>query len=407
MTLDIRYWLYLLAFIDLFGASCVVPVFGAHLRSLGFSHSLVGLMSSIYAAIQLFSGPIIGSWSDMYGRKTVLYITLFVCSLAYVFLSAASTFALVLSLRIILGLMKHTQTICKALVADVIPIDKQPDIQGKLSAFAALGFMFGPVLGGHIVAEFSDGFRYICYMTGSLFFLNSLVVFLSFPDIKLSENVRVKSNSNSTSMKSNIYRIFADLLNVDWKSYWDVFLLKFILGVSLSLFFSNYYVYVEETFQISPKLIGYTISFQGLVSAASGLMIDAFDRLYSEKSSNFLKIYHSFIILSLSFLAVYLSSNLYIFVLCLLPLSSSSTLIRTLSTELLLARSNANHRGSLMGASNSISSSARMVAPLLTGLIQDLFSSSSILIFAFFLSFSGTVVATVLNSNTVKKEKTV
>lgn len=403
----IHYWLYLLAFIDLFGASCVVPVFGAHLRSLGFSHSFIGLMSSVYAAVQLFSGPVIGSWSDLYGRKMVLCVTLFICSLAYLLLSFANSFMLFLSLRIVLGLMKHTQTICKAVIADVIPLDKQPHIQGKLSAVAALGFMFGPVIGGHIMAELGDnGFKYICCMTSILFCSNSLIVFVYFPVIKISNDST--KNTTSSLLKADLLRLFMDLLNIEWRRFWDSFLLKFILGICVSSFFSNYYVFVEERFSISPKYIGYTISFQGLVSAASGLLIGIFNRFYDKTCSYYLKIYHCFFLLSIAFLGVYLSFNIFAFILFLLPLSCSATLIRALSTELLLMRSSANHRGSLMGASNSISSSARMVAPLLTGFFQDFFTSSSILIFAFLLSLFGALISTRLNSNSLKeKTKTI
>ncbi|XP_075231963.1 major facilitator superfamily domain-containing protein 9-like [Lycorma delicatula] len=405
MKNDIRMWLYLSSFIDLFGASCIVPILGAHLRTLGFSHSLIGAISSAYAGTQLLSGPIVGSWSDSYGRKTVLYFTLFVCALSYCLLGVATSIMMVLFIRVILGLMKHTQTICKTLVADVIPLDKQPEIHGTLNAVAACGFMFGPVIGGHI-SEFDNGFLLICFMTGSLFLLNSVIVFFAFPD-SILENKSDKIQ-NSPSLTSSIFFVIHDLLDVNWSSFWDIFLLKFIAGISISVFFSNYYVFIEDTFNISPKYIGYTISFQGLVSAASGMQIELFNKLYPKYLSNsldFSKLNHLFIILSLSFISMYLSFNIYVFVLCLLPFSVSNSFIRTISTELLLKRSSTQHRGSLMGTSNSISSLARMLAPLLTGLIQDFSTSSSIMILGFILSLSGSFISAALKISYKRKEK--
>ncbi|XP_075231964.1 LDLR chaperone boca isoform X1 [Lycorma delicatula] len=208
MKKDIRRWLYLLCFIDLFGASCIIPILGAHLRTLGFSHSLVGAISSAYAGTQLLSGPIVGSWSDSYGRKAVLCFTLLICALSYCLLGVATSFMLVLFIRVILGLMKHTQTICKALVADVI-LDKQPEIHGTLNAVAACGFMFGPVIGGHI-SEFDNGFLLICFMTGSLFLLNTVIVFFAFPNSVL-ENKSDKIQ-NSPSLTSSIFFVIHDLI---------------------------------------------------------------------------------------------------------------------------------------------------------------------------------------------------
>ncbi|KAJ8870628.1 hypothetical protein PR048_029651 [Dryococelus australis] len=60
---------------DLFAVSLVMPLMSTHLRSLGASHFLIGLLGSTYSCLQLFSGPVVGSWSDIRGRRAVLLFT--------------------------------------------------------------------------------------------------------------------------------------------------------------------------------------------------------------------------------------------------------------------------------------------------------------------------------------------
>lgn len=69
------------------------------------------------------------------------------------------------------GFIKHTQTICKALIADSLPIEQQAAAYGQSSGYGMLGFVIGPILGGHI-SEMNNGFFYVCCFTSFLFVIN-------------------------------------------------------------------------------------------------------------------------------------------------------------------------------------------------------------------------------------------
>lgn len=49
----------------------------------------------------------------------------------------------------------------------------QPEIYGKMAAITGMGITIGPVLGGHIVDDYSNGFMIIGIVVGVCFFINA------------------------------------------------------------------------------------------------------------------------------------------------------------------------------------------------------------------------------------------
>ena len=69
------------------------------------------------------------------------------------------------------GIFKHTQSICKAIIADTLPRERQVSAYGHTAGLGMLGFVVGPTIGGHII-EYPNGFLLVCYLTSVLFLIN-------------------------------------------------------------------------------------------------------------------------------------------------------------------------------------------------------------------------------------------
>lgn len=360
-------WLYIIAFLDFIGASLIVPVFGSHLRSLGLSHFQISLLMSAYSAVQLLSGPIIGNLSDRYGRRLIIFTSLFICAMCYFTLSIISHFFILFIIRIALGTFKHTQNLCKALVADCMPHDQHPLAYGKLNSATSCGFIIGPVIGGHVV-EWKDGFQVVAILTSIVFVINSLIAYYYIPETTVSK--RNESNSNN---QLKLKLIFKDLSSIDWKIFWDIFLLKFLFTIAMFVFYSNYSLLLEEKFNLSHKYVGYTISFKGVIAVTMGLLVGQLKQLYSQNTSHQKLIFHAFIGLTVSFLLLVVVPNFIVYIVFIIPLTLCSSLLRIVTTEELFERTTPEYRGSLIGASNSVASLARLLSPLIAGLTLDKF----------------------------------
>ncbi|CAH0559623.1 unnamed protein product [Brassicogethes aeneus] len=366
--------LHLVSFLDLLAVGLTYPLFSTHLKDLGASKFTIGILSSTYAGIQVLAGPIIGSWSDVRDRKSVLQITVILCAILYGLLGIPKSIIGIFLIRFCLGMCKHTQTLTKAIITDVITPKERSAAFGKSTAWGNLGFIIGPLIGGYL-SEYPNGFMYVCLITSGLFILN-LGITVNLPEEPTKKH---KYDSLLTGIKTEFKKSLRELIEVDWKAHWVSFLLRFLFGLCSSAYFSNQVLYLKEKHGLSQKHIGYTISIYSSIGMIVALYLEKINSFYKNDRTGYQQLFHFFAIFALSFYFIYVSPNLFTYMLCLIPLAISSIVIRVISMDLLMKESNGVKRGSLSGASNSIMSIARFVSPLFSGIMVDFFGQSVIL----------------------------
>lgn len=67
--------LLLITFIGTLGYSIVLPFLVFLVIDLGGNAIVYGILSATYPAFQLIGAPILGGWSDIYGRKKILLLS--------------------------------------------------------------------------------------------------------------------------------------------------------------------------------------------------------------------------------------------------------------------------------------------------------------------------------------------
>jgi len=100
--------------------------------------------------------------------------------------------------------------------------------------------------------------------------------------------------------------------------------------------------------------------------------------------------------LSLSFVFLSLAPNLTFFLICLIPLSASSSLLRIVTSEVTLQRTESDQRGSLIGSGQSMPSVARLIAPFCSGLAYDVFGSYGISVLRTAVTAAAVALCTIL-----------
>lgn len=398
-------WTYVISFLDFFGISIFIPLLSGHLKSLGASHFFIGVLSSVYAGCQLLSGPIIGSLSDRLGRQNILIFCLIITSVCYFFMGITQSLFLILILRATLGIFKHIQSLMRTVIADHIFMKEQTVIFGRINAIAGISFTLGPAIGGHFV-EFENGFFYICLFTASIFIINIAIAYFYLEDppkkVDKSEKVDTKEIIQLSSVIKNIPKnligAINDLINIDWNLYWDIFLVKFLTSVAKDCYVNNYSMKVRERFQVSPQLIGYSLSLQGFSAALSGLSMGYVNKLLNKNKIDFEK--HSVkihIFVTLCYLAILLATKVEIFVFFGMLLAFANVILRVREAEILFKRCPDSERGCLTGMGTSITNIARMLTPLIVGMIEDIYGAGSGIILG--LIISTVVVLVSINAN--------
>jgi len=157
-------------FIGVLGFSIVLPFLVFLVNRLGGNAFVYGLASSMYPAFQLIGAPVLGRWSDIYGRKRVLLLSQIGTLLSWIiFLAAlflpvstlfkvdsgvlgAFTFTLPLAVlffaRAFDGLTGGSISVANAYLADITEEKDRNRNFGKMSISSNLGFIVGPALAG-------------------------------------------------------------------------------------------------------------------------------------------------------------------------------------------------------------------------------------------------------------------
>ncbi|WP_418285483.1 MFS transporter [Halorubrum sp. DTA46] len=150
-------------FIDLVGFGIVIPILPFYVRSFGVSDAFIGLLAASYSLAQFLAAPTLGRLSDRIGRRPVLLASLAAAGVAWVAFGYAgesgarfgTTAALVtlFASRTFAGAMGGNIAAAQAYVADITPRDRRAGALGLVGAAFALGFVFGPAIGGLLAAD--------------------------------------------------------------------------------------------------------------------------------------------------------------------------------------------------------------------------------------------------------------
>jgi len=109
---------------------------------------MLGIFGTLFAGMQFFFSPVLGSLSDRFGRRPVVLLSNFGLGLDYMVMAGAPALSWLFVGRVISGLTASSIPTAMAYMADVTPREKRAAAFGMLSAAFGMGFVLGPAVGG-------------------------------------------------------------------------------------------------------------------------------------------------------------------------------------------------------------------------------------------------------------------
>ncbi|TKS66949.1 Major facilitator superfamily domain-containing protein 9 [Collichthys lucidus] len=406
--------IYVVGFMDLFGVSMIIPLLSHHVKALGASPTVAGIVGSTYGILQLFSSTVVGSWSDVVGRRYSLLTCLLLSALGYGLLGMSTSIALFVLARIPVGLFKHSLSICRALLSDLVSESERPLVMGHFNAASSVGFILGPVVGGYLT-EHEGGFYTSSFTCAAIFLINAgLVWMLPWSEALIHRNHTNSSNSTRKGCHDNncsksahngshvtgaeidpgsrapgkyrgglrwrevsllqpawrqLYSVGSKIHMVASSDMWDLFLVRLLMAIAIMLYYSNFSLAMEERFSLKPKVTGYLISYSSTLGALAGFLVGPVTQLYGNNMPALLL--HS-TVLTCSLIFLYAAApSVWQVLLTSTFFAISTTIGRTCITDLELQRGGVQASGTLIGAGQSVTAVGRVVAPLLSGLAQE------------------------------------
>jgi MFS transporter, DHA1 family, tetracycline resistance protein len=214
-----------------------------------------GWLMFVYAFMQFFFAPVLGNLSDAYGRRPILLFSMVVLAINYLLMGFADSLVLLLVGRIISGIGAATMSTCNAYIADITPVDERAQYFGLLGAAFGMGFIIGPVLGGFLG---EIGPRVPFFFVTGLFCLNFLLGFLILP-----ESLEVENRRKFEPARANPFSTFKQLSK--FKIVFGIMVVMFIYNLGHHVLPSIWSYYTIEKFEWSPREIGYSLGFIGIL----------------------------------------------------------------------------------------------------------------------------------------------
>jgi DHA1 family tetracycline resistance protein-like MFS transporter len=134
--------------IDLIGWGIVLPILPLYAEDFTRSATTIGLLVASFSVMQLLFAPVWGRVSDRYGRKPVLVVSLAGTAVGSLIMGLAPSLAVLFLGRIIDGISGGSISAAQAAVADLAAPEQRARLMGLLGAAFGIGFVAGPALGG-------------------------------------------------------------------------------------------------------------------------------------------------------------------------------------------------------------------------------------------------------------------
>ncbi len=351
--------LLLIVFIDLVGFGVVIPLlpyYAIHFHATPFE---VTAMMACYSFAQFFSSPILGRVSDRLGRRPVLLASLCCSVVSYIWLGFADALWMLFAARLLAGAGAGNIAAAQAYITDVTAPEARAKGMGMIGAAFGLGFTLGPALGG-MLAGSDPGTADLARPAFAAALLSATALVLAAIILKESLPADLRGLANRPGRVA--------LAKDAWRKphLRALILIYFLTTCAFAGLESTFALWAHSGFGWGPLQVGWLFFYVGVVLAlVQGGLIGRLSRRFGEAR---LATYGA-ALLALGLVSLPFSTTLAAVLVGLGLLSVGLACFNPAVTSLVSLAASPEERGGILGVNQSGQSLARILGPLLAGLV--------------------------------------
>ena len=264
--------IYSIVLVDIIAGSIMWPVWPQFVKGHARPELLLALGTALFIALQLFTAPLLGRWSDLKGRKPIFVITAAGTFLANLMLLPGNALAF-FSNRGADGLTNGVYAAVRSAITDISSPKDLMRNMGLEGTIVSLGFILGPLLASAVVLGLqvapSQMASTLVYTGIAVSFINIFLSLLFKETLKRPTSPAPHQQSTRQLLRQALHPVahFKTIikLNKTRKGLLNTVLLQLFLTMSL-----GYYHYLITfislgQLQLSPLQISYFFTYFGLV----------------------------------------------------------------------------------------------------------------------------------------------
>ncbi len=272
-----KLWVLMItAFIDMVGVLMVIPIMPFYAKALvnapGVPHwlashegNVVGVLVSAFSIAQLLTSPLWGRFSDRHGRRPALIVGLTGSAIAYVIFAFAldmGAFSLVMLFlsRLVQGAGGGTVSVVQAYVADSTEPHERVGALGWVSVATNAGVTIGPVLGSLALAGW--GRRGPGLLAASLCLVNIAFAWRFLKESRDMVDAATAETKPRPKLLATVTKVVTHSSEPSSRLIW-------IYAIAMGAFqgvTSMLALYLSNRFGVTEKTIGVFFAYTGVIS---------------------------------------------------------------------------------------------------------------------------------------------
>lgn len=349
--------------IDFTGFGLVLPWMPFWAERLGANPVAIGLLVTIYSLAQFIFTPVLGSLSDRYGRKPIIFTSLVIEAISLAFSGLAWSLPILALARFIGGLGASNIGSAQAVVSDITSPEERARGMGIIGASIGMGFVLGPALGG-ILSPLGPSFIFLTAAVIAV--INALLVLFCLPE--------THANRNATSDRHPL-AVFTS-----WSNIWRYPVIGRLVCINLlfTIAFTGmeaiFPLFAQHNFSWGAMQTGYIFTYVGvIVVLMQGGLVRQLVKVWREQA--LLRI--GLLLLALGLFLLAFSTQLALLLVSLGILSIGEGAITPMVSTLLSFASAEDRQGEIQGLAQGIAGLGRILGPTIASSLYAFSGPSS------------------------------
>jgi DHA1 family tetracycline resistance protein-like MFS transporter len=403
--------LLLVNFIGTLGFSIVLPFLVFLVTRFGGNAIIYGVIGATYPAFQLIGAPILGKWSDLYGRRKILFLSQFGTLISWLLFLVAlflplislkdidspffGTFVITLPLlvlfcaRLLDGLTGGNVSVANAYLADITAEEDRSRNFGKMSISSNLGFIVGPALAAILGASaLGETLPVAAALVLSL--IATVIIRFRLPESKrciIGKTPdalafrKVFGQEHKECYSSEAAAVLKAKEIVKLKNIPFMLTLYFLIFLGFNIFYTAFPIHAATSLQWSITQLGIFLSTLSVMMVV--VQGPVLGRLTTKYSDAFLAIVGS-VILGTNFILL-LSESVAIIYLAAFLFALGNGLMWPTFLSILSKTANEQYQGAVQGLASSAGSCASIIGLITGGFLYDALGVPTFLVSAFII----------------------